>query len=67
MRIAIDNEDGRGAVDYSAVVAADSPITIQRGLNVPSRCTTELAVEAGGSLATPARRGYVVITNDAGA
>ena len=66
MRITIDNEDGRGAVDYTAAVAAEGPITVQRQLNQPSRCTVEIALGVGG-LATPARRGRVVVTTDAGA
>ncbi len=66
MRITIDNEDGRGAVDYSAVVAAEGPITVQRQLNAPSRCTAEIVLGAHG-LAAPARRGRVVVTADAGA
>ena len=66
MRITIDNEDGRGAVDYTAAVAADGPITVERQLNQPSRCTAEVVVGAGG-LGMPARRGRVVVSSEAGA
>ncbi len=66
VRITIDNEDGRGAVDYTDAIAAEGPITIQRKLNAPSRCTAEIVLGAEG-LATPARRGRVVVTSDAGA
>ena len=66
MRITIDNADGLGAVEYSSVIAPDGPITIQRKLNQPSRCTTEIVLGLGG-LATPARRGRVVVMTDAAA
>ena len=65
MRITIDNEDGLGAVDYTSAVATEGPITVERGLNVPSRCTAEVVLGAG-ALATPARRGRVVVTRDTG-
>ncbi len=65
MRITIDNEDGRGALDYTAAVLAEGPITLQRNLNAPSRCTAEILLGWSG-LATPARRGRVVVTNVAG-
>ena len=66
MRIAIDSLDGRGSVDYTGSVAAEGPITIQRVLNAPSRCTAEIVVTPGG-LALPARRGRVVVTAESGA
>ncbi len=61
MRITIDNLDGLGAVDYTGAVAAEGPITVQRALNVPSRCTAEIVLGAEG-LAAPARRGKVTVT-----
>ncbi len=61
MRITIDNLDGLGAVDYTAAVAAEGPITVQRALNKPSRCTAEIVLGAGG-LAVPVRRGRVTVT-----
>ena len=66
MRITIDNEDGRGAVDYTSAVAAEEPLTVQRKLNEPSRCTAEIVLGLQ-ELAAPARRGRVVVTTDAGA
>ena len=65
LQITIDNGDGRGAVDYSATVAVEGPITVQRSLNKPSRCTAEIVLGCQG-LATPARRARVVVTNQAG-
>jgi hypothetical protein len=61
VRITIDNLDGLGAVDYTAAVAAEGPITVQRALNKPSRCTAEIVLGAGG-LAVPVRRGRVTVT-----
>lgn len=66
MRITIDNEDGRGAVDYTNAVAAEGPLTIERQLNTSSRCTAEIVLGVEGLLA-PARRGRVVVTTNAGA
>ncbi len=66
MRITIDNGDGHGAVDYTGMVASDGPVIVQRGLNVPSRCTADLLCGPGG-LPAPARLGRVVVQNDAGA
>ena len=61
MRITIDNLDGLGTMDYTGAIAAEGPITLQRALNVPSRCTAEIVLGVGG-LAVPARRGRVVVT-----
>jgi hypothetical protein len=60
VRITIDNLDGLGAVDYTGVVAAEGPITVQRALNEPSRCTAEIVLGAGG-LVVPVRRGRVIV------
>ena len=65
MRITIDNLDGLGALDYTPAIAAERPITVQRALNAPSRCTAEIVLGVGG-LALPARRARVTITNAAG-
>jgi len=65
VRITIDNLDGRGAIDYTAAVAAEGPITVQRTLNAPTRCTAEIVLGAAG-LAVPVRRGRVVVTTDHG-
>ena len=61
MHITIDNLDGLGAIDYTEAVAAEGPITVQRVLNEPSRCTTEIVLGVGG-FAVPVRRGKVTIT-----
>ena len=66
MRITIDNGDGRGAVDYSGAVADEGPVSVQRMLNAPSRCTAEIVCGLGG-LAVPVRLGRVVVTSSAGA
>ncbi len=65
MKITIDNLDGLGALDYTGAVAAEGPITVQRALNVPSRCTAEIVLGIDG-LAVPVRRGRVVVTTAAG-
>ncbi len=49
MRITIDNLDGLGAIDYTEAVAAEGPITVQRALNEPSRCTAEIVLGRGGA------------------
>jgi len=65
VKITIDNLDGKGAVDYTAALAADGPVKIARALNVPSRVGGLLDV-ASAALAVPVRRGRVVMTSDAG-
>jgi hypothetical protein len=70
--LTIDNLNGAGALDYSATIAADSPFTIERTLNAPSRCSGALdvgsAANPGGSsmLPVPVRRGRVVVSSDGG-
>ncbi len=61
MHITIDNLDGLGAVDYTEAVAVEGPVTVQRALNEPSRCTAEIVLGVGG-LAVPVRRGRVTVT-----
>jgi hypothetical protein len=61
VRITIDNLDGLGAMDYTGAVAVEGPITVQRALNEPSRCTAEILLGVEG-LAVPARRGRVTVT-----
>ncbi|HTV09132.1 MAG TPA: hypothetical protein VMD97_08840 [Candidatus Aquilonibacter sp.] len=63
MRITIDNLDGQGARDYTASIVREGPITLQRALNVPARCTAEVVVGEGG-LPLPSRLGRVVVTGD---
>ena len=65
MRITIDNLDGVGPRDYTAAVAPEGPITLQRTLNAPTRCTTELVVGVEG-LPLPARLGRVVVDAEDG-
>ena len=70
MKLTIDNLDGLGAVDYSATIDRATPFEIVRTLNAPSLARGRLCLGdvglAGSSLATPARRGRVVITSSAG-
>src|SRR6202034_4674576 len=47
--------------DYTEAVAAGGPITVQRALNEPSRCTAEIVLGLSG-LAVPVRRGKVTVT-----
>ena len=63
MRITIDNLDGLGAVDYTSVVAPEGPITLQRVLNKPTRCTAELVLGVN-SLTVPTRQARVIVTAD---
>ncbi len=57
----IDNLDGAGAVDYSAALCTDGPLKIARSLNAPSVCSGLLDV-TDAALASPVRRGRVVVT-----
>ena len=72
MILTIDNLDGNGAIDYSATLCADAPLTIERVLNTPSRCTGSLDVGspanpgASTTLPVPVRRGRVVVTASSG-
>ena len=66
MRLLIDNLDGAGAVDYSAVVAAEGPVKLHRRLNAPSLCTVTLNLAGQPARKIPLRRGRVVLTSDAG-
>lgn len=65
MRITIDNLDGLGARDYTGATAPEGPITLQRTLNEPTRCTAEVIVGVEG-LALPARLGRAVVSADDG-
>jgi len=70
MKITIDNLDGLEPQDYTYAVPANakggSSLTVQRGLNVPTRCSVEIVVGAEG-LAVPARHARVVVTSKSGA
>ncbi|HEY5381855.1 MAG TPA: hypothetical protein VIJ65_06340 [Acidobacteriaceae bacterium] len=63
MRITIDNLDGAGARDYTAAIAPQGPVTVQRTLNAPTRCTAEVVVGVAG-LPLPARLGRVMVEAD---
>ena len=65
MRITIDNLDGAGARDYTSSVAPEGPITLQRTLNVPTRCSAELVVGVEG-LPLPSRLGRVIVEAEDG-
>ncbi len=68
MILTIDNLDGLGAIDYTAALCADTPMTVERVLNTPSRCSGMLDVGfpadpgAAAPLLVPVRRGRVVIS-----
>ena len=65
MTLTIDNLDGLGAVDYSLAIDRSEPVAIERTLNAPSIAKGLLCLEAT-ALATPARRGRVVIASHSG-
>ncbi len=65
MRITIDNLDGVGPRDYTAAVTTEGPVTLQRTLNAPTRCTAELGVGVEG-LPLPSRLGRVVVDAEDG-
>jgi hypothetical protein len=72
LKLTIDNLDGVGEVDYSAAICPDTPLTVGRVLNTPSRCSGLLEVGtqanpgSGTPLPVPARRGRVVVSADSG-
>jgi len=72
VKLTIDNLDGKGARDYSSALSADAPLTIERVLNTPSRCSGSLLVGfladpgASSMLPVPSRRGRVVIMSGSG-
>ncbi|MDE1163727.1 MAG: hypothetical protein PW792_17520 [Acidobacteriaceae bacterium] len=55
MQILIDG------VDYSGMVTEEGPVTIQRTLNAPSRCTAELLLRG---VSSPVRRARVIVSAD---
>ena len=65
LRISIDNLDGLGAVDYTAAIATQGRLRVERKLNAPSRCTVEV-VESAGGLRLPVRHGRVIVTAEDG-
>ena len=72
MKLTIDNLNGEGAVDYTAALSADTPCTIERVLNAPSRCTGALDVGSPANpgtapeLPVPVRRARIVVSADSG-
>jgi hypothetical protein len=72
LKLTIDNLNGAGAIDYSSAICPDAPLTIERVLNAPSRCTglLEVGVQAnpgsGTALLVPVRRGRVVVSAEGG-
>ncbi len=65
MKLTIDNLDGNGAIDYSAAILANKPITIARKLNEPSLCSFGLAL-TGGTPEAPLRNGRVIVSDNNG-
>ena len=65
MRVTIDNLDGAGVRDYTAALAADAPLKIERVLHAASRCTGGLHLNALG-LPEPVRGARIVVTKDDG-
>jgi hypothetical protein len=64
LKLTIDNHDGKGAVDYSASVAAGRPCRILRRLNEPVTFAVTLSPAQG--LAMPARNGRMIVADDSG-
>ena len=72
MILTIDNLNGAGPVDYSAVLSADASLTIERVLNAPSRCTGSLTIGSpinpgqSSTLLVPVRRARIVVSANSG-
>ncbi|HVC89728.1 MAG TPA: hypothetical protein VND66_03810 [Acidobacteriaceae bacterium] len=69
MKVTIDNQDGKGPVDYSRALCADEATeraaVINRGLNQPTMARLHLDCASHG-LPTPVINAFVVITSDNG-
>ncbi len=65
LRITIDNLDGVGPRDYTSSVSPEGAITLQRTLNMPTRCTAEFVVGVEG-LPLPSRLGRVIVEAEDG-
>lgn len=68
MKVTIDNQDGRGPIDYSQAICADSDkgaVVIHRTLNEPSLARLQLDCSNHG-LAIPVINALVAITADNG-
>lgn len=69
MKVTIDNQDGKGPIDYSSALCADNAtekaVVITRGLNKPTMASLHLDCESNGLL-LPAANSFVAITADNG-
>ncbi len=69
MKVTIDNQDGKGPIDYSQAICADhaaeNAVVITRRLNEPTLARLQLDCASHG-LPIPATNGWVVITADNG-
>ncbi len=69
MKLTIDNQDGKGPIDYSCAMCADQAtekaVVITRALNKPTLARIHLDCASHG-LPTPAANGFVVISADNG-
>ncbi len=68
MKVTIDNQDGKGPIDYSQAVCADDTaeaVVITRSLNKPTLARMQLDC-ASYALPTPTINSWVVITADNG-
>jgi hypothetical protein len=65
LKLLIDNQDGRGLVDYTACVCAEGPLRIVRKLNEITYCSMTLDVVSNG-MSAPLRRARVIVTSDKG-
>ena len=52
--------------DYTAVLDAVRPLTVERKLNEPSTCQLWLSLPSGTSLPAPSRNQSVAVTGDEG-
>lgn len=66
MILTIDNLTGLGPLDYSATIAADLPLKIERTLNKPSVLSglLDLSGPSSSSLPVPTRNARVIATSD---
>jgi hypothetical protein len=64
LKITIDNQDGLGAVDYSALLCAEKPLQIKRTLNAPSFCMG--MVDCSGGAKVPVRGARVTVIAENG-
>ena len=69
MKVTIDNQDGKGPIDYSSALCADqsteNSVIITRALNEPTLAQLQFDCASSG-LEVPARNAFVVITADNG-